>query len=105
MKYFSKRRNLLVHGEKRDIVVYVLNFKEEVVHEPIRLYCFSMHHIENQDAYTKFIEEMINAQIADHLNDPELFELVKTCKCISILELAGNTARMAIDCPMVFSGE
>ena len=28
----------------------------------------------------EFIEKNINAQFPDHLNDPELFELVKTCQ-------------------------
>ena len=32
----------------------------------------------NKTAYTKFIEKTINAQLPDHLNNPELFELVKT---------------------------
>ena len=34
--------------------------------------------IENEAAYIEFIEKTINAQLLDNLNDPELFELVKT---------------------------
>ena len=34
--------------------------------------------IENEAAYIEFIEKTINAQLPNHLNDPELFELVKT---------------------------
>ena len=34
--------------------------------------------IENIAAYIEFIEEKINAQLPDHFNDLELFELVKT---------------------------
>ena len=34
--------------------------------------------IQNEAAYIKFLEQTINAQLPDPLNDPELFELVKT---------------------------
>ena len=34
--------------------------------------------IQNEAAYIKFIEQTINAQLPDPVNDPELFELVKT---------------------------
>ena len=34
--------------------------------------------IKNEAAYVKFIEQTINAQLPDPLNDPDLFELVKT---------------------------
>ena len=40
-----------------------------------------------------FFEKTINAQLPDHLNDLEIFELVKT-KFMPTLELAGNTIRI-----------
>ena len=36
--------------------------------------------IQNKDAYIEFIDKTINAQLPHHLNDRELFELVKTCQ-------------------------
>ena len=33
-----------------------------------------------EDAYTDYIEKTINAQLPDHLHDPKLFQLVKTCQ-------------------------
>ena len=34
--------------------------------------------IQNEATYIMFIERTINAQLSDPLNDPELFELIKT---------------------------
>ena len=34
--------------------------------------------IHNEATYIKFIKQTINAQLLDPLNDPEIFELVKT---------------------------
>ena len=39
---------------------------------------FNAPNIQNEADYIEFIEKIINAQLPDHLNDPELFELVKT---------------------------
>ena len=39
---------------------------------------FNRPNIENEAVYIEFIKKTINAQLPDHLNDPELFELVKT---------------------------
>ena len=36
--------------------------------------------IQNKDAYIEFIDKTINAQLPHHWNDPEQFELVKTCQ-------------------------
>ena len=58
-------------------MLFVLNFKKGAAHMSIHLYRFSMHQI-NETAYVEFIEKTISAQLPDHLNDPELFELVKT---------------------------
>ena len=42
------------------------------------IWIFNAPNIENETTYIEFIEKTINAQLSDHLNDPELFELVKT---------------------------
>ena len=42
------------------------------------IWIFNAPNIENEAAYIEFIEKTINAQLPDHLSDPELFELVKT---------------------------
>ena len=36
--------------------------------------------VENEAAYIELIEKTINVQLPKHLNDPEPFELVKTCQ-------------------------
>ena len=46
------------------------------VHSFIKI--FNALNIENGAAYIELIEKTINAQLPDHLNDPELFEFVKT---------------------------
>ena len=79
LKHFSKRSYLMVHWAKRNIMPYVLNFKKGAAHMSIRSYEFSMHQIFlNEADYIEFIERTINAQLSDHSNNPELFELVKT---------------------------
>ena len=50
--------------------------------------------IENEAVYIEFIKKTINAQLPDHLNDPGIFELVKTYKCMRNLKVAGNTVRI-----------
>ena len=57
----------MVHLEKQNIILYVLNFKKGVAHMSIRLYTFSMHQIFK-----------MNAHLPSHLKDTDLFELVKT---------------------------
>ena len=42
------------------------------------IWIFNAPNIENEAAHKVFIEKTINAHLPDHLNDPELFELVKT---------------------------
>ena len=46
-------------------------------HSFIRI--FNAPNIQNETAYIEFIDETINAQLPDHLKDPEPFNLVKTC--------------------------
>ena len=42
------------------------------------IWIFKAANIENETAYIEFDEKTISAQFPDHLNNPELFELVKT---------------------------
>ena len=42
------------------------------------IWIFNAPNIENTAAYIEFIEKIINAQLPDHLNDLELFDLLKT---------------------------
>ena len=35
--------------------------------------------IDNETTYIEFVEKTINAELQNHLNDPELLQLVKTC--------------------------
>ena len=44
------------------------------------IWIFNAPKIQNETAYIEFIEKTINAQFPDHLKDPELFRLVKTCQ-------------------------
>ena len=39
---------------------------------------FNAPNIQNEADYIKFIEKTIKTQLPNHLNNPELFELVKT---------------------------
>ena len=39
---------------------------------------FNARNIQSEAACMNFIEKTINAQLQDHLNDPELFELIKS---------------------------
>ena len=42
------------------------------------IWIFNTPNLQNQAAYIDSIEKTINAQLTDHLNDQELFELVET---------------------------
>ena len=42
------------------------------------IWIFNAPNLENETAYTKFTEKTINPQLLDGLNDPKIFELVKT---------------------------
>ena len=57
---------------------------------------------ENEVVYIEFIEKTINAQLPDHLNDLQLFNLVKTFQADATSKSAGNTTRMNVASPMVY---
>ena len=62
-------------------MLYVLNFKiEEAPHVHSFIWNFNARNIQNETAYIEYIEKTINTQLPDHLKDPELLELVKTCQ-------------------------
>ena len=42
------------------------------------IWIFKAPNIKNEAVYTEFIEKTTNGQLPKHMNDPELFELVKT---------------------------
>ena len=42
------------------------------------IWIFNVPNMENEAAYTEFIEKTLNVQLPDHLNYPERFELVQT---------------------------
>ena len=42
------------------------------------IWIFNATNIQNEDAHIEFIEKTIHSHLRDHLNNPELFELVKT---------------------------
>ena len=56
------------------------------------IWIFNAPIIENQAAYIEFNDKIINAQLSDHLNDPELLDIF--IKFMPSLELAGNVIRM-----------
>ena len=55
-----------------------MNFKKGVAHVHSFIWIFNAPNIQTETAYIEFIEKVINAQLSDHLEDPELFKLVKT---------------------------
>ena len=59
------------------MMLYVLNFKKGTPHVHLFIWVFNAP-IQNKTAYIEFIEKTINAQLPDHLTNPELSELVKT---------------------------
>ena len=47
-------------------------------HIHLFIWIFNAPDTHNEDAYIEFIEKTINAKLPDHLNDTELFEIIKT---------------------------
>ena len=73
LKYFPKKSYLMIHWEKQNIMLYILNFRERgSPHAHSFIWIFNASNIPNETAYTGFIEKTINAQLPDHLKDPEL---------------------------------
>lgn len=78
-------------------MLYVLNFKIGVAHISIHFYRFLMHQTLKMKLPTQsLLRKKINAQLLDHLNDPELFELLRHANCMLTLKVAENATRMNI---------
>ena len=64
-------------------MLYVPNFKNEYPTCPFLYIDFNAPNIQNKSAFIEFIEKKVNAQLPDHLKDPELFDFVyahsRTC--------------------------
>ena len=72
---------------KAQFYAFCIEFKERgSPHVRSFIWIFNAPNIENEAAYIQFIEKTINAQLLDHLNDPELFELVKTYQVKSYID-------------------
>ena len=68
----------MVHWTKK-ILCYRIELKERgspLVH--LSIWIFKAPGIQNEDVYIELVEKTINTQLCDHLNNPELIELVKT---------------------------
>ena len=75
---FSSKKTGCSIGETKYYAI-AIEFQERVSpHAHSFIWIFNAPNIENQAAYIEFIEKTINAQLPNHLNDPELFEVVKT---------------------------
>ena len=68
----------MAHWEKRNIMLYVLDFKKGVASMSILLYGFLLHQIFKMKHPATTLLRKINAKLPHQLNDPELFELVRT---------------------------
>ena len=79
LKYFFKEIVLDGPLEKTKFYVICIEFQErDSPHVHSFMWTFNGPNIENEVADIAFIEKTINVQLPDHLNDPELFELVKS---------------------------
>ena len=66
------------------------------------IWIFNAPNFEKKAAYIVFIKKIINVQLADHLNDPEVFELVKNHQVYShsriCWEYNKNECRISCGC-------
>ena len=69
----------MVRWVKKYIYATRIEFQERgSPHVHLIIWILNAPNIQNEAAYIKFIGQTINDQLPDPLNDPELFELVKT---------------------------
>ena len=64
-------------------------------HGHLFIWIFNVPNIQIEDLYIEFIEKATTFQIIDHLNDPDLFGLGRTC------QVHVHSRRMNVDSPMV----
>ena len=65
-------------GEAKYCAIHIEFHERGNPHVYSFIWIFNAPNIENEAVYIKFIEKTINAQLPDHLNDPDLFKLVKS---------------------------
>ena len=73
-------KEIILDGSLRKTKYYAIRieFQERgSPHVHLFIWIFNAPNIENEAVYMEFIEKTIHGQLPDHLNDPELFELVK----------------------------
>ena len=74
-------KEIILDGPLRETKYYVIRIEFQKTGSPhiySFIWIFNATNIEIEAAYMEFIENTINAQLPDHLNDPEFFELIKT---------------------------
>ena len=76
-------KEIILHGPLEETEYYATSIKfqergNQHVHSFI--WIFNAPNIEIEFANIEFIEKTRTAKLPDHLNDPELFELTKTCQ-------------------------
>ena len=69
------------------------------------IWIFNAPNFENKAAYIVFIKKIINVQLADHLNDPEVFELAKAYQVYSHSRICWeyNKSECRISCSCYFT--
>ena len=65
------------------------------------IWIYNAPNIKNEAGHIEVIEKTINAQLPEHLNDLELFELVKTYQAYTHSRTYGITTRINVASPMV----
>ena len=65
-------------GEAKYCAIHIEFHERGNPHVYSFIWIFNAPNIENEAVYIEFIEKTINAQLPDHLNDPDLFKLVKS---------------------------
>ena len=76
-------------------------FQFEVINFHSFAWIFNTTNIQNESTYTDFFRKQ-DAQLSDHLDDPEIFELVKTFQVHIYSKLAGNTSIMNLAFPSIY---
>ena len=78
----DKEKNIIApgQGKKRSNFGYAIHIKfpeSDSLHVHSFIWIFNASNIENDTAYIEFTKKTTNAQLLNHLNDPEFFELIK----------------------------
>ena len=73
-------------GKIKSSAIYIEFQERGSPHVHSFIWIFNAPNIQNETAYIEFTEKKINAQLQDHLKDPELFELVILTKFMHTLK-------------------